>query len=254
MPFEVTILGSGVIVPMVRRRATSLYVVTDDLAFLMDCGPSALQAMEDNGIAYHSARTVFFTHYHPDHTLGVGHLFSAMKNDSRLEGDYFLHFYGPEGLIEMIEGWKKLYPSVVPQGNRLILKELGEGLVFNQQDVEIRSKYASHGDIEALSYRVDYKGKSFIYTGDSAYSDDLVCISRGADVLISECSFPENLKTDTHMTPVDVARLADRAEVKSVILVHVYPEFKDIDPAERVRKYYGGNVETAYDGMTIKMV
>lgn len=254
MAFEVTVLGSGVIVPTVRRRATSLYVAIEHFAFLMDCGPSAPQAMEENGIAYHSARTVFFTHYHPDHTLGVGHLLSAMKNDSRLEGDYFLYFYGPEGLEEMVEGWRRLYPTVFPPRERLILKELGEGLVFRQTNVKILATHASHGDIEALSYRVECEGRSFVYTGDSAYSDNLVVLSRGADVLISECSFPDHIETDTHMTPLDVGRLAERAGVRKVVLVHMYPEFQEIDPAEKVKEYYTGYVEAAYDGMFIKII
>ncbi len=254
MPLEVTILGSGVIIPTIRRRATSLLIRSDDFTFLMDCGPSTPEALEENGLAYHSVETVMFTHYHPDHTLGVGHLFSALKNDRRVDENHHLRFYGPPGLIRMVEGWRALYPTSIPAGNRLELNEIGEGLAVDEKGVRISASSARHGDRGALSYRVDSGEGSFVYTGDTGYTEDLVEISGGSDLLISECSFPEEMKMDSHLTPAGVGRLAERAGVNRVILVHMYPEFGDTDPAAEVGKYYRGPVKRGYDGMRVKLV
>ena len=52
MALRLTVLGSGTIVPSHVRHATTLFVEGGGEDILLDCGPGALQALEDTGKSY----------------------------------------------------------------------------------------------------------------------------------------------------------------------------------------------------------
>ncbi len=81
MTLRLTVLGSGAITPSRVRRATSLLVEGGGARVLLDCGPGALDALESAGKTFREIEAVLLTHFHADHTLGIGRLFAAMKND-----------------------------------------------------------------------------------------------------------------------------------------------------------------------------
>ncbi len=51
MSFEVTVLGSGTIIPDAQRRATSLLVDAGGKILLLDCGPCIPNALVENGFS-----------------------------------------------------------------------------------------------------------------------------------------------------------------------------------------------------------
>ncbi|UCF05719.1 MAG: MBL fold metallo-hydrolase [bacterium] len=253
MPLRVTILGSGTIIPSLERRATALLVETGEQRFLFDCGPCVLEALEEAGTSFHSLERIFITHYHPDHTLGIGHLLSAINNDRDRFESAQLVLYGPRGLEEFMERLDMLYRSLVMKSDYLRLVEIDEGALTIEGESRIGAVRADHGERTALSYRMDHGGVSFVYTGDTAYTERLVEFAREADLLVTECSFPDDQAVPGHLTPGGVGSLASKAGVGGVVLVHMYPRFGDSDPAASVRKHYNGPVVVASDGMTIDL-
>ena len=55
----------------------------------------------------------------------------------------------------------------------------------------------------AFGYRIDYKGRSVVISGDTKYSDELVAAAKDADVLLHEA-----------LQPVMVAQMRDAAAAK----------------------------------------
>lgn len=253
MSIRVTILGSGTIIPSPERRSTALLVEAGTGLYLLDCGPCALNALEEAGTSFRELEKVFITHLHPDHTLGLGHLLAALRNDPVSGGKDKLTFYGPRGLVDLMEKWNRLYKSTVPRGEYLELVEVSDGDVDAGGDVNVSAVGVEHGDCKALAYRLEFRGISVVYTGDSTYTEALVELAKDADLLVSECSFPDTHPAAGHMTPGQVGRLASRSGARRVVLVHLYPVFEGIDPVRGVREYYHGPVDVARDGMEINI-
>jgi ribonuclease BN (tRNA processing enzyme) len=88
---------------------------------------------------------------------------------------------------------------------------------------------------------------------DAPYLDAI----RNVDVLLHECYFPDSgqrmasLTGHSHTTPV--AELAREANVKRLVLVHIYPLSNDDDPidVEAARRVFPAT-EIAHDRMEIE--
>ncbi|HUV36481.1 MAG TPA: MBL fold metallo-hydrolase [Patescibacteria group bacterium] len=248
---QVTILGSGTIIPTRGRRATSLTMSCGNDRYLFDCGPGTPDALEESGLSFRDLKRVFITHYHPDHTLGIGHLLAALRIDDAAGGQGGLTLYGPTGIVDFIDRWHALYPATEPGTAHPTLVEVGGGCVYSAEGVDVRATGVDHDGRPALAYRLDAGGASIVYTGDTAYTESLVELARDVELLIAECSVPDDRPMAGHMTPSAVGTLAARSGAGRVVLVHLYPVFGRHDPAEAVRRDYPGSVVVAEDGMKI---
>ena len=72
-------------------------------------------------------------------------------------------------------------------------------------------------------------GKKIVYCGDTAYCENSVILSKGADVLIHEATFSKNedmlAKKSLHSTVEDACRVAKEAGVAQLILTHFSPRY-----------------------------
>jgi ribonuclease BN (tRNA processing enzyme) len=221
--------------------------------YLFDCGPGSLDALEEAGLSFRAVRRVFLTHYHPDHTLGLGRLLAALHVDEHTNGTEPLTIHGPEGLTGFIDRWRALYRSTAPKGTPPDLVEVRGVDAYSGGGVEVRAVAADHSSETALSYRFEADGASIVYTGDTEYTESLVEFSRGADLLVAECSVPDEREMAGHMIPSTIGKLAAGAAVGRVVLVHMYPVFGAADPAAPVRRIFKGTVTVAGDGMKIEV-
>jgi len=74
-------------------------------------------------------------------------------------------------------------------------------------------------------------GRKIVYVGDTKPSDNIVELANGADVLIHEATFGEELsdraEEDMHSTPGGAAMIAKMAEVKLLVLNHISARYGD---------------------------
>jgi ribonuclease Z len=79
-------------------------------------------------------------------------------------------------------------------------------------------------------FRIEAEGKTVVFSGDTAPCDNILALSRGADLLIHECTFTEafiehrrksQVGTFSHTSPQDLGRLAVEAGVKRVVATHI---------------------------------
>jgi ribonuclease Z len=102
------------------------------------------------------------------------------------------------------------------------------------------------------------KGIRLVYTGDSTPCDEIVKAAKGADVLIAEATFAEELKEKAHdyghMTAKDAARIAKKAGVKKLILTHISPRYDDNPKVlEKEAREIFRNTDIASDFMKIEV-
>jgi ribonuclease BN (tRNA processing enzyme) len=107
---------------------------------------------------------------------------------------------------------------------------------------------------ESIAYRITASdGASVVYSGDTDFSDNLVMLSKEADLLICESALPDELKVRGHLTPSLAGEIAKRANVRKLVLTHFYPECDLVDVKKECRKTYSGPLMLAEDLMTINI-
>jgi ribonuclease BN (tRNA processing enzyme) len=62
---------------------------------------------------------------------------------------------------------------------------------------------------QSIAFRVTGPaGRSMVYSGDTDFSEPLIALARGADLLICESAFPEGHQVAGHLTPALAGRIA----------------------------------------------
>ncbi len=97
--------------------------------------------------------------------------------------------------------------------------------------------------------------KSYAYCSDTAYFEPIIPIIAGIDVLYHESSFLEVLRSRAnetlHSTASDAAKIANKAQVKQLVLGHFSARYKDPEPFLEEAKPIFGNTIAAEDGLVI---
>ena len=75
------------------------------------------------------------------------------------------------------------------------------------------------------------RGRKVVYVGDTSPTEELIEFSKGADLLIFDSTFAEELsgkaRENSHSTCVQAAEVACRAGVKKLVLFHISPRYED---------------------------
>lgn len=104
------------------------------------------------------------------------------------------------------------------------------------------------------AYRLESpQGASLVYSGDTETNPDIEELARGADVLILECSLPDNAPRPGHLTPSEAGRIAARAGVGRLVLVHFYPACLRTDITAQCRRTYSGELTLGSDLLEIRL-
>ncbi|MGH7186353.1 MAG: MBL fold metallo-hydrolase, partial [Pseudomonadota bacterium] len=72
--------------------------------------------------------------------------------------------------------------------------------------------------------------------------------AKGCDLLLAECSLPEGMAIDIHLTPEQAGDLAQEAGARRLVLTHFYPPVENSDPARAAASRFTGPVTAAVDG------
>ena len=80
---EITLLGTGGMLPLKDRYLTSLYVEHEGRAVLIDCGEGTQVAFAQHGLKLSRIEAIFLTHLHADHVTGLPGLLLSLGNTGR---------------------------------------------------------------------------------------------------------------------------------------------------------------------------
>lgn len=105
---DVTLLGTGGVMPLPDRALTALYVRWGSEALLLDCGEGTQVAIRRQGLRFKPIGTILLTHFHADHVSGLPGLLLTMGNEGRREPVTIL---GPAGLEEAVGALRTLRGS-----------------------------------------------------------------------------------------------------------------------------------------------
>jgi ribonuclease BN (tRNA processing enzyme) len=223
---------------------------TEEETIFFDLGSGAVRGMLHAGVDPFAADRVFFTHFHPDHTVDIVPLLFAIKYGTEEERERLLTLYGPEPFEDFFGGitdvWGEWilgdYPTEVRELPHTCPSPLNlPGLRVSWAPVEHRP--------ESIAYRLEGDNGAFVYTGDTEYAESVVELAKGAHTLLIECSFPDDAPVPGHLTPSSVARIAREADVERVVLTHLYPPADALNLTQEVGRGFDGEVLVAEDGL-----
>jgi ribonuclease Z len=274
--FRVTLLGTGAPPPVLNRFGPSTLVEAGRQKFIFDAGRGAMQRLHQLGIPFADISGIFLTHHHSDHVVGFPDLWlTGWIGRPWGKRNVPLPVWGPEGTKEMMEYLPKAFAVDIRvrshnypvEGVKLLPTEITEGTVFDQDGVKVTAFKVDHfaEKLPAYGYRIDYRGRSAVLSGDTTFNENLIEHARGADLIVHEvtaaaASTAENaaqLKriSANHTTPEQAAVVFSRAQPKLAVYNHLllFGAAKADDLIPATRKNYAGPLLVGEDLMQIEI-
>ena len=287
---HVFVCGSGSPMPDANRAGPCIAVLAGRDGYIFDVGSGSDRKLGAMGFPMNRLEGTFLTHLHSDHLDGLG----ALMLQAWMAGgrDMPLPVYGPEGTDRVVAGLMQAYeidrgyriahhgPEVArPTGFGGAATNIDSSFTLDNGDLTIRTLRVDHAPVDnAFAFRVDYKGRSVVISGDLKYSDELARFSQDADVILHEALNPKLVGKlgdtlaergnadgaqimadipDYHTSPEDAARVAQLAGAKALVLYHLVPAppVRLIEPAflGNAEEHFDGRLELAEDGMLISL-
>ena len=249
---ELIILGSGTGVPRLERAYPGHVLRVGGRTLLLDSGPGTVRRALKVGVDYRDVDGIFYTHLHTDHAIDLVPFLFATKHTPGFERQQPLLLVGPPGFSDFYRAYTDLFGTGITEVEYDIdIREVrDESWVW--QGVRLRTRPTKH-TANSNGYRFEWQGKVLVYTGDTAACEEVVDLARDADLLLTECSFPDDHEVFGHLTPTAAGRMAAAARVKKLVLVHLYPPTDELDVVALCRKEFDGEVVVGRDRVTFRL-
>jgi ribonuclease BN (tRNA processing enzyme) len=246
---ELTVLGSGTVAPSGERTAAAHWLEVGPARLLLDCGGGTMHRVARFGIPWAETTHVAITHFHVDHWGELPLFLFALRWGIEPPRQAPLTVLGPAGLRSRLALLGGAYGDwVTAPDYPLEVVELRPGDRYElATGIELEACKTPHTP-ESLAYGVRSGRHRLVYTGDTGYSDELAAWAAGCDLLLAECSLPDDHGIEQHLTPSGAGALARAARAGRLVLTHFYPVFGASDPAAVAGKSFGGDVVAASDG------
>jgi len=275
---KLTILGSGTPAPSLKRACSGYMIEVGDDLIVMDHGPDAHRRLLESGKRATDVTHAFFTHLHYDHCLDYARLV-LQRWDMAAGKIPELKVYGPPPVSRMTDllfGDDGVYgPDLAARvGHRLSLDiyelrggvlprpkpqpdvtEIHPGDHVEGTDWKVSVAEASHVQpyLQCHAYRLDGPNGSLCYTGDSGSEcADVIRLAENCDVLVHMAHFEAGTEPSPEYRAgcgahMDVARVAERAGVGTLVMSHVLERIDRPGTRERLIQ----EVSTAFQGRVI---
>jgi ribonuclease BN (tRNA processing enzyme) len=281
------------------RGETAAVMLIGGQTYMLDCGYGAFRGLLQAGIDPLTVSSVFLTHLHTDHVADVAALLGLQWTQGRKDPTTV---YGPYGTDALVTGAIAFNAAdtrirVADEGRTVMPGDIFKGVVspatatptqvFKDANITVTCVENTHysDTVKAaipdrsLAYRVDSATRSIVFTGDTTYTDNIVNLAQGADILVCECmdtvatraSFdaqvamgayadnPEgvwNHIVGAHTPCADVGRMAAAANVKTLILYHLVPGAlnggePDQTYIDQITPNFSGTIIVAADQMSV---
>lgn len=252
---KLTVLGSGTSVPHPRRSSPANWLETSGGTLLLDMGGSSLQRMAEEGCEWWNLDAVWVSHFHLDHSGGVAPFLFGTRYAPQTQGRTKpLNIYGPRGIRKLLTRFdeagdyglfKQPFPVEVREVSPRTKFELFEGLTAET--------FSTPHTSESLALCLtEANGTSLVYSSDTGYTDALAGFARAANLFLMECSFFRSKPINTHLVLEEALRLAQKSQVRRVVLTHLYPEWDGVCIETEARRLWDGETIEARDGLRIE--
>jgi ribonuclease BN (tRNA processing enzyme) len=251
---RLTTLGTGTVSLSPTRVCAGYLLELGSVRLLLDCGSGVVHRLVQLGLDWAGITHVAFSHFHTDHISDFATLVQAWRYGQLPARSAALTVIGPTGTTDLLGRMADLHGSWLREpGFPMPVIELAPGATHNLGDgTGIGCTKVPH-TAESVAYSIQRGGRRVVYTGDMGYDPMFGEWARGADLLLCECSLPEEMAIDSHLTPARCGALAAAALPKHLVLTHFYTPVERTDIRGAVAAHYAGPVSLAEDGSTFEI-
>ncbi len=281
---HVLLCGAGGPLTDIKRSGPCVAVQAGAHLYVIDAGTNGARNMGRFSVNPGRVEAVFLTHAHSDHVDGLGELGMLRWIGSGSERPLPVH--GPPPVSAVAAGFNQAYAAdfgyrtahhgseiAPPSGAGLEALPFplpGDGelhaVLETEDGVRVSAFSVSHAPVcEAVGYRIDYRGRSIVVSGDTAYSANLIQHARGADLLVHDAlasRLTERIAAAAesagnrraakvlrdvpsyHATPVEAAEAAAAAGAKQLLLYHIVPPL----PTSALERVFLSGIADVYEG------
>lgn len=215
---KIKFLGTSGYFPT-EHRHTSCVMLPEE-GIILDAGSGFFRVRENINT---KNLNILLSHYHPDHIFGLTFMLGALYKS---KPDIVIR--GPKG-IKSLEKRLNFPVKFKEHPFKIRLKKVEKE--FMLEDVLVKTRFFPHKDEVTTAYRLEKNGKSLCYLTDLEASEGAISFIKDCDMLIHECYFNEAYKelakTTSHSYTTQVASVAEKANVKLLVLYHLSPLLKE---------------------------
>lgn len=262
--------------PKPTRAASASAIVVGDRTYLIDAGNGAARQLVLAKLKLNQLASVFITHHHSDHNIDLGAVLLLTWSDDLAHP---VEFHGPPPLKQImrdtlaanrvdIETRMMDEGRVDPVKLMQVFEHSKQGPIFADDRIRVTAAQVVHPPFRhAFGYRFDCPDRSIVFSGDTAPSDALIALAKGADVLVHEVMYLPALEKliatnpnaprlrqhllASHTSCEGVGKVATAAGVKKLVLSHFvpggYPFISDEDWLAAVRPHFAGEIVVGRD-------
>jgi ribonuclease BN (tRNA processing enzyme) len=236
MDVRLTVIGSSPAWPN-PGSAQSGYLVQGEGSLLLDCGPGVLGRLRELELY---PRSIAITHFHLDHwgdLVPWAWLNAFGPQEHRIECALWLPPGGRSQLDEFASHWGNdgMFEHAFE------VREFEPEVPFSSSGFEVEACTLPHYQVAAHGFRIRHGGRTLAYSGDSAPTDELAGLARGADLFLCEATLADPAADGLprgHLSAEEALAAADGP----VLLTHRPVELPAPD-----------GVPVAYDGLVVEI-
>ena len=253
---KLTVLGSGTSVPHPRRSSPAFWLDTSAGSILLDFGPDAAHRMAQEELDWPNLDVIWISHFHLDHFGGlVPFLFSLKWSPQTQSRTKPLKLIGPRGLRRLLE-------TINDANNYRLFKHTFEVVI---SEIEPNEQFDILPGVRAATMKTKHNAESlalrlrandertFVYTSDTGFTNELITFAANVDVLLLECSFIKNKPLESHLELTEAIQTAKSCGAKKSVLTHLYPEWDNVDLVSEAKVLWQGDIVEATDGLVLRI-
>lgn len=202
---------------------------------------------------------VLFSHLHPDHCSDFASLAVHRRYHPFAPVDPKvppLPVYAPSEAADRFDA--AYAPSAAERAETdlsdvFTFHSLADGATADVNGVALRAGAVDHL-CEAYGLRLEFGGRSLVYSGDTGPCDGLIELARGADVLLCEATWPhvnqfwDEPPPGVHLSGRQAGEHATAAGVGRLLITHVASWFDGEEIAAEAKAAFDGPVELVAPG------
>jgi len=223
---KLVLLGTSGYHPSQRRHTPCILI--PECGIMLDAGTGMFRAAR---YLQSGELDIFLTHAHLDHVIGLSYLFSVLYEHPL---DRVTVHAAAEKLAAIDEHLfsEHLFPKRPPYESRPLAAEVPLPAGGRLTHFPLAHQGGSVG------FRLDWPGRSMAYVTDTTAAVDAEYVEKigGVDLLVHECYFPDSAadwaQKTGHSCTTPVARVARKAKVRRLVLVHTNPLLRAADPIQ----------------------
>ncbi|CCO07951.1 MBL fold metallo-hydrolase [Desulforamulus hydrothermalis] len=247
---KLTVLGCWAPYPRVSGACSGYLLQENNRNLLLDAGNGVLSRLLQH-IDIQELDAVLLSHLHPDHLMDIyalRHAIEAAIREGRMDKPIPLYLpNGPAEDFDRITGFTNAFVINV-------IDRLPEPREVHVAGCRVKFVPAKH-NLPAYSMLLE-GSKRFVYSGDTAYQEELIKLAAGADLFLCEASGLDsdmNYLQENHLTARQAGELARAAGAKRLVITHFYPEYVLSLLQRQAAEGFGRQVELAREGATLEV-